>query len=91
MERYLPQGLPWWLSGKEPTYNAGDAGSIPGFGRSSGEGNGNPLQYCCLENLKDRGAWWATVYGMEEESNRTEAPEHACWHTEINNTINLKS
>ena len=41
-------------------YNAGDLGSIPGSGRSSGEGNGNPLQYSCLENPKDRGAWWAT-------------------------------
>ena len=47
--------------------NAGDArdlGSIPGSGRSSGEGNGNPLQYSCLENPMDRGAWWATVHGV---------------------------
>ena len=45
--------------------NAGDirdAGSIPGWGRSLGGGNGNPLQYSCLENPMDRGAWWATVY-----------------------------
>ena len=42
--------------------NAGDLGSIPRSGRSSGEGNGNPLQYSCLENPKDRGAWWATVH-----------------------------
>ena len=41
-----------------------DAGSIPGSGRSSGEGNGNPLQYYCLENLTDREAWWATVHGI---------------------------
>ena len=41
-----------------------DADSIPGSGRSSGEGNGNPLQYYCLENLMDRGAWWATVHGI---------------------------
>ena len=41
---------------------AGDPGLIPGLGRSSGEGNGNPLQYSCLENSMDRGAWWATVY-----------------------------
>ena len=41
--------------------NAGDAGSIPGSGRSPGEGNGCPLQYSCLENPRDRGAWWATV------------------------------
>ena len=47
--------------------NAGDisdAGSIPGLGRSPGEGNGNPLQYSCLENSMDRRAWWATVHGV---------------------------
>ena len=54
-------GLPWWLSGKESTCQAGDAGSIPGSGRSPGEGNGNPLQYSCLGNPMDRGAWGATV------------------------------
>ena len=42
--------------------NTGDPGSIPGMGRSNGEGNGNPLQYFCLENPIDRGAWWATVH-----------------------------
>ena len=41
-----------------------DAGSIPGLGRSPGEGNGNPLQYSCLENPMDGGAWWATVHGV---------------------------
>ena len=46
---------------KRLAYNAGDLGSIPGSGISSGEGNGNPLQYSCLENPMDRGAWWATV------------------------------
>ena len=45
-------------------YNVGDLGSIPGLGRSSGEGNGNPLQYSCLENPMDRGVWWATVHGV---------------------------
>ena len=44
--------------------NAGDPGSIPGSGRSPGEGNGNPLQYSCLENPMDRGAWWATLHGV---------------------------
>jgi len=43
--------------GKASIYNAGDLGSIPGLGRSPGEGNGNPLQYSCLENPMDRGAW----------------------------------
>ena len=47
-------GLPWWLSGKESAYNTGDSGSIPGLGRSPGEGNDNPLQYSCLGNPMDR-------------------------------------
>ena len=48
--------------GKESACNAGDSGLIPGSRRSPGEGNGNPLQYSCLENPMDRGAWWATVH-----------------------------
>ena len=60
----IKMGLPWWLSGKESTCNTGDLGSIPGLGRSSGEGNGYPLQYSCLENNMNRGAWWATVHGV---------------------------
>ena len=48
--------------------NAGDAGSIPGLRRCPGEGNGNPLQYSCLGNPVDRGTWWATVHGIEKES-----------------------
>ena len=54
-----------WLSGEESTYNAGDtgeAGLIPGSGKSPAEGNGNALQYSCLENPIDRGAWLATVH-----------------------------
>ena len=50
--------------GKESAFSAGDAGSLPGLGRSLGEGNDNPLQYSCLENPMDRGAWWATVHGV---------------------------
>ena len=57
---YLCIGLPWWLSGKDSTYQAGD-GSIPGSGNSPGEWNGNPLQYSCLGNPLDRGAWRATL------------------------------
>ena len=52
---------------KNPPANvggAGDTGSIPGSERFAGEGNGNPLQYSCLENAMDRGAWWATVHGV---------------------------
>ena len=49
---------------KASACNAGDVGSIPGSGRSTGEGNGNPLQYSCQENPMDQGAWWATVHGV---------------------------
>ena len=60
----LQEGQPWCLSGKEAAYTAGDSGLTPGLGRSPGEGHGNPLQYSCLENPTDRGAWWATVHGV---------------------------
>ena len=53
------QGFPGVSAGRNLPANAGDAGSIPGLGRSPGEGNGNPLQYSCLENSMDRGAWQA--------------------------------
>ena len=56
--------FPGGSDGKESVYIAGDLGSIPGLGRSPGEGNANPLQYSCLENPMDRGAWWATVLGI---------------------------
>ena len=58
------RGFPGGSDGKESAYNAGDSGSIPGLGRSPGEGNGNPLQYSCLENPTHRGAWQATVHGV---------------------------
>ena len=64
---------PRWSSGKESACNArdtGDLGSIPGLGRSPGVGNGNPLQYSCLENSMDRGAWRATVHGVTESQTR---------------------
>ena len=57
-------GKPSNSDGKASAWNAGDLGLIPGSGRSPGEGNGNPLQYSCLENPMDRGAWWATVRGV---------------------------
>ena len=60
------EGFPGGSADKESACNAGDLGSIPGLGRSPGEGNGNPLQYSCLENLMDRGAWQATVMGLQE-------------------------
>ena len=55
-------GLPGDPVVKNPAANAGDVGSVPGLGRSSGEGNGNPLQYSCLENPMDRGAWQAEAH-----------------------------
>jgi len=51
--------------------NVGDAGSIPGLGRSPGKGNGNPLQCPCLGSLLDRGAWWAPVHGVTKELDTT--------------------
>ena len=60
-------GFPGGSDGEESTRNIGDLGSIPELGRSSGEGHCNILQYSCLENPKDRGAWRATVYGVATE------------------------
>ena len=57
-------GFPCSSVRKESACSAGDPGSIPGLGRSPGEGNGNPLQYSCLENLMDRGTWWIAVHGV---------------------------
>ena len=63
--------LPRWLSDKESACNTGNAGWIPGTGRSSGKGNGNPLQYSYLGNLIDRDAWRATVHGVTKGSDTT--------------------
>ena len=59
------KGFPSGAEVKASACNVGDLGSIPGSGRSPGEGNGNPLQYSCLKNPVDRGAWWATVHGSQ--------------------------
>ena len=64
-------GFPRWLSGKEFTCSARDAGLIPGWRRFPGGGNANPLQYSRLGNPMDRGAWWATVRGVSKESDTT--------------------
>ena len=64
------QSFPCSSVGKESACSAGDLGLIPGSGRSSGEGNGNPLQYPCLENLMDTGAWWAAVHGVAKSQAR---------------------
>ena len=63
-------GFPGGSDGKASARNVGDPGSIPGSGRSPGEGNGNPLQYSCLENSMDGGAWWATVHGVAKSRTR---------------------
>ena len=63
-------GFPSSSNSKESACSAGDLGSIPGSGRSSEEGNGKPLQYSCLENPMDRGAWQGTVHGAAESWTR---------------------
>ena len=65
------EGFPGGSVVKNPSANAASAGSIPGSGRSPGEGNGNPFQYSCLRNPLDRGVWRAAVYGVAEESDTT--------------------
>ena len=60
----LEVGFPGGSDSKASAHNAGDLGLISGLGRPLGEGNGNPLQYCCLENSMDGGAWWPTVHGV---------------------------
>ena len=64
------RGFPSSVDGKASAWNEGDLGLIPGSGRSPGEGNGNPLQYSCLENSMDRRAWWATVHGVVKSQTR---------------------
>ena len=63
-------GFPGGSDGKESACDAGDLGSIPGLGRSPGEGNGNPLQYSCLENPMDGGAWQATLHMVTKSQTR---------------------
>ena len=62
--------FPWWLAVKTLLASAGDMGSIPGSGRSPGEGNGNPLQFSCLGNPMDWGAWQAIVHGVTKSQTR---------------------
>ena len=70
----FPHNLLLWQPqvhfGKASAYNVGDLGSIPGLGRSPGEGNGNLLQYSCLEKPMDGGAWWAIVHGVAKSRTR---------------------
>ena len=68
-------GFPGGSDGKESACSAGDLGLIPGLGRFPGEGNGNPLQYSCLENPMDRGAWRATVAKNQTQLNDKAHPQ----------------
>ena len=71
-----------WHSGKQSTCQAGNEGSVPGSGRSPGKGHDTPLQYSCLENPMDRGAWRATVHGVTKSQARLSDP--ACTHVHSN-------
>ena len=64
------RSFPGGSQGKESAYNAGDPGLVPGLGRFPGEGNGYPLQYSCLGNPMDGGAWWAAVHGIAKSRTR---------------------
>ena len=82
-------GFPGGPEVKASAWNAGDPSSIPASGRSPGEGNGNPLQYSCLENPMEGGAWWATIHGVAES--RTQLSNFTftfkMYHTLIGNSI----
>ena len=77
--------------GKNPPANAGDADSIPGSGRSPGEGNDNLFQYSCLENSMDRGAWQAIVYGIAKRWTRAYICIYIIPHTHTHTYINFFS
>ena len=68
---------------KNPPDNAGDLGLIPGWGRSPGEGNGNPFHYSCLRNPMDRGTWWATVHRVPQRCARLKQLSMHAQHLEI--------
>ena len=70
LSAFYLMGFPGGSEVKVSACNVGDLGLIPGSGRSPGEGNGNPLQYSCLENPKDKGACWATVHGVAKSRTR---------------------
>ena len=71
-----------WLSGKESAKTIGDACLILGLGRSPGGGQGKSLQYSCLEDPMDRGAWWAAVHRLTQSQTRLSNSAHACMHAD---------
>ena len=83
---YFASAFPFWQfpygsNGKECTWNEGDPGLMPESERSSGEGNGSPLQYPCLENSMDRGVWWAMVHKVSKSQTwLKQLSKHACTH-----------
>ena len=77
---YVCIGFPGGSEVKASACNAGDLGSIPGLGRSPGEGNGNPLQYSCLKNPMDGGAWWGTVHRVAKSWTRLSDFTHSCMY-----------
>ena len=92
MKYYLTPGskvydFPGGSDGKVSVYKAGDPGSIPRLGRSAEEGNGNSLQYYCLENPMDRGAWQATVHGVAKS--RTRLKNFTSFHCKIKNILGV--
>ena len=87
IDQYIIKGFPGGSVEKESASNAGDAGDtglIPGSGRSSGGGHGNPLQYSCLENPMDRGAWWVRVHRVTKSQTRLkQLSTHAHYLTNV--------
>ena len=82
-------GFPGGSDGKESACNAGDLGSIPGLGRSPGEGNGNPLQYSCLQNSMGIGAWRAIVHGVTKSDKAADFTFHFQAITKIHQTTHI--
>ena len=85
------RGFPGGSDGEESACNAGDPGSIPGSGRSPGEGNGNPLQYSWLENFMNGGAWQAAVHGVPKSQTRLVTNTQNLWYIFITNPSQLLS
>ena len=81
----LAWSFPGGSNSKESACNVGDQGSIPGSEGYPAEGNGNPLQYSCLENSMDRGAWWVTVHGVTKSQITTKRLTHTHTHTHTHN------